>query len=56
MGEIHEARAAALDATAATDGAAKARAAEERRDAIRAYDRSIEINRGLQQRLMEDRP
>jgi tetratricopeptide (TPR) repeat protein len=54
MGEVHEARAAEADAS--TDPAVHARGAEERREAIRAYDRSIEINRALQQRLMEERP
>lgn len=50
QGEIHEARAAQLEA--AND---KARAAEEKRAAIAAYDRSIQINAALQKRLMEGR-
>jgi predicted negative regulator of RcsB-dependent stress response len=48
QGEIHEARAAQLDAD-------KVRAAEERRAAIASYDRSIQINEALQKRLMEQR-
>jgi len=47
-GEIHEARAAAL-------GDAKDAAAVERRAAIAAYDRSIQINEKLQKQLMEER-
>lgn len=50
QGEIHEARAAQLDA-----GHDPARAAAERRAAIAAYDRSIQINEALQKRLMESR-
>lgn len=50
QGEIHEARAAQLDGTNE-----KAKAAEERRAAIAAYDRSIQINEALQKRLMEGR-
>jgi hypothetical protein len=50
QGEIHEARATQLDA--AND---QARAAEEKRAAIAAYDRSIQINAALQKRLMEGR-
>ncbi|MDQ3371013.1 MAG: tetratricopeptide repeat protein [Myxococcota bacterium] len=50
QGEIHEARAAQLDGEDQ-----KARAIEERRAAIAAYDRSIQINEALQQKLMEDR-
>jgi hypothetical protein len=50
QGEIHEARAAQLDA--AND---KVRSAEEKRAAIAAYDRSIQINAALQKRLMEGR-
>ena len=46
-GEIHEARAAQLDA------AKDPRAADEKRAAIAAYDRSIQINAALQKRLME---
>jgi tetratricopeptide (TPR) repeat protein len=49
-GEIHEARAAQLDAAGEP-----ARAADEKRAAIAAYDRSIRINEALQQRLMEGR-
>jgi tetratricopeptide (TPR) repeat protein len=50
QGEIHEARAVQLEA--AGD---KARAADEKRAAIAAYDRSIQINAALQKRLMEGR-
>lgn len=50
QGEIHEARAAQLDA-----GGDRAKAADERRAAIAAYDRSIRINEALQKRLMEER-
>jgi hypothetical protein len=50
QGEIHEARAAQLDSANE-----KAKAAEERRAAIAAYDRSIQINEALQKRLMEGR-
>ena len=46
-GEIHEARAAA-----ATD---KDKIADERRAAIEAYDRSIQIDKAIQKRLMEER-
>jgi tetratricopeptide (TPR) repeat protein len=49
QGEIHEARAAQLDA------AKDPRAAEEKRAAIAAYDRSIQINTALQKRLVEGR-
>jgi tetratricopeptide (TPR) repeat protein len=49
-GEIHEARAAQLDAAGEA-----ARAADEKRAAIAAYDRSIRINEALQKRLMEGR-
>jgi tetratricopeptide (TPR) repeat protein len=49
QGEIHEARAAQLDA------AKDPRAAEEKRAAIAAYDRSIQINTALQKRLGEGR-
>ena len=49
QGEIHEARAAQLDA------AKDPRAADEKRAAIAAYDRSIQINAALQKRLMEGR-
>ena len=51
-GEIHEARAAAADATGE---AGKATARDERRRAIDAYDRSIRINERLQKQLMEER-
>lgn len=50
QGEIHEARAVQLDAAGE-----KARAADEKRAAIAAYDRSIQINAALQKRLMEGR-
>jgi len=51
-GEIHEARALQFEA----DGeASQPRAAEERRAAIAEYDRSIQINEKLQQRLLEER-
>lgn len=50
QGEIHEARAAQLDAANE-----KVKAAEERRAAIAAYDRSIQINEALQKRLVEGR-
>ena len=46
-GEIHEAR-----ATAETD---KDRAADQRRAAIEAYDKSIQIDKAIQKRLMEER-
>jgi tetratricopeptide (TPR) repeat protein len=49
QGEIHEARAAQLDA------AKDPRAADEKRAAIAAYDRSIQINAALQKRLLEGR-
>jgi hypothetical protein len=52
QGEIHEARAAAADAEGEPG---KPRAAEERRKAIAAYDRSIQINDKLQKQLMEER-
>jgi tetratricopeptide (TPR) repeat protein len=51
QGEIHEARAAALDA----DPARKAAASDERHAAIASYDRSIQINERLQKTLMEER-
>jgi tetratricopeptide (TPR) repeat protein len=47
QGEIHEARAAALDA----DPARKAAASDERRAAIASYDHSIQINERLQKAL-----
>ncbi len=50
QGEIHEARAAQLDVEGE---ASKAKAADERRAAISAYDRSIQINEKLQKQLME---
>ena len=52
QGEIHEARAAALDATGEPG---KASATDERRAAIGSYDRSIQINERLQKKLMEER-
>jgi tetratricopeptide (TPR) repeat protein len=52
QGEIHEARAAALDAAGP---ASKAAASDERRAAIDSYDRSIRINERLQKKLLEDR-
>jgi hypothetical protein len=52
QGEIHEARAAASDATSE---AGKASATDERRLAIVAYDKSIQINERLQKKLMEER-
>lgn len=51
-GEIHEARAAALDPA---DPNNQAKIVEEKRAAIEAYDKSNEINTALQQRLMEER-
>ncbi|HEY5952226.1 MAG TPA: hypothetical protein VIV40_42300 [Kofleriaceae bacterium] len=51
-GEIHEARAAALDVN---DASNKAKIVEEKRAAIEAYDKSNQINTVLQQTLMEDR-
>jgi hypothetical protein len=47
QGEIHEARAAQLE-----EAKDPVRAAEEKRAAIAAYDRSIQINEALQKRLM----
>jgi hypothetical protein len=52
QGEIHEARAALFDAEG--DGS-KPKANDERRAAIAAYDRSIQINEKLQKHLMEAR-
>jgi tetratricopeptide (TPR) repeat protein len=52
QGEIHEARAAALDATGEP---ARPAAAAARRAAIGSYDRSIQINERLQKKLMEER-
>ena len=52
QGEIHEARAAAFDATGE---AGKASAIDQRRQAIGSYDRSIQINERLQKKLMEQR-
>lgn len=52
QGEIHEARAAALDAA---DEPSKAAAGDERHKAIASYDRSIQINERLQKKLMEER-
>jgi hypothetical protein len=51
-GEVHEARAAALDAN---DPANKPKIVDEKRAAIEAYDKSNQINTVLQQRLMEER-
>jgi hypothetical protein len=51
-GEIHEARAALLDAN---DPNVKAQIVDEKRAAIEAYDKSNQINTVLQQRLMEER-
>ena len=51
QGEIHEARAAALDASDAGKPAAR----DERHAAIEAYDHSIQINERLQKKLMEER-
>lgn len=51
-GEIHEARAAALDASVADN---TAKIATEKRAAIEAYDKSNQINTVLQQKLMEER-
>ena len=50
QGEIHEARAASLDA----DAARKAAANDERRAAIASYDHSIQINERLQKTLAGD--
>jgi hypothetical protein len=47
-GEIHEARAAAMDK-------GDTRVADERHAAIAAYDKSIQIDEALQKRLMEQR-
>jgi len=52
QGEIHEARAAAFDASGE---AGKAAGIDERRAAIAAYDRSIQINERLQKKLLEER-
>jgi tetratricopeptide (TPR) repeat protein len=52
QGEIHEARAAAFDAQGE---AGKVPATDERRRAISSYDRSIQINERLQEKLMEPR-
>ena len=51
QGEIHEARAAALD----TGDPGKAAASGERHAAIESYDHSIQINERLQKKLMEER-
>ncbi len=48
-GEIHEARAQQLDATD------KTKAADEKRAAIEAFDKSIKIDEAIQKRLMEER-
>ena len=52
QGEIHEARAAALDAS---DPGKAAAARDERHAAIESYDHSIQINERLQKKLMEER-
>lgn len=51
QGEIHEARAAVLDA----GDSSKAAARDERHAAIESYDHSIQINERLQKKLMEER-
>jgi hypothetical protein len=51
-GEVHQARAAALDAT---DPANVPIIKQEKRAAIEAYDKSLAISTVLQQRLMEER-
>ena len=53
QGEIHEARAAALEASGAAD--AKAKAADEKRAAIASYDTSIKIDDKLQRELTEQK-
>jgi tetratricopeptide (TPR) repeat protein len=52
QGEIHEARAAGFDAAGE---AGKASGIDERRAAIASYDKSIQINARLQQKLLEER-
>jgi tetratricopeptide (TPR) repeat protein len=52
QGEIHEARAAALDAAGEVN---KAAVSDERHAAIASYDHSIQINERLQKKLMEER-
>jgi len=52
QGELHEARAAALDAAGEPS---KAAATDERRAAITSYDLSIQINERLQKKLLEER-
>lgn len=52
QGEIHEARAAAFDATGESG---KASAVEERHAAIRSLELSIQINERLQNKLLEER-
>ena len=51
-GEVHEARAAALDPA---DPANKSRIEDEKHAAIVAYDKSNEINTAIQIRLMEEK-
>lgn len=51
-GEIHEARAALLDAN---DPTQKAKIVEEKHAAIDSYDKSNTINTALQNKLMEDK-
>jgi hypothetical protein len=53
-GEVHEARAAQLDAAAAAgDVGAKPQATAERRAALEAFDRSLKIDEALQKQLVE---
>lgn len=51
QGEIHEARAQALDASDPGEAAVR----DERHAAIESYDHSIQINERLQKKLMEER-
>jgi hypothetical protein len=51
-GEIHEARAAALDPN---DPANKQKMIDEKHQAIESYDKSNAINAALQQQLMEEK-
>jgi tetratricopeptide (TPR) repeat protein len=53
QGEIHQARADAL--SEATDPAAKAKLVEERHAAIESFDKSNQIDKKLQDQLMENR-
>jgi hypothetical protein len=52
QGEIHEARATAIDVSS---DAGKAAATTERHAAIESFDHSIQINMRLQKKLMEER-